>query len=414
MQFEKSGLRLLLAGIQAQTLQRFLIRAEEKTNQPRLFIVDESSLVSTNQYRELLKRLGPQEKIIEVGDIHQHSSIESARIFDEQQRAGMRTAHLNKIVRQTTPEMVAVVEKLRDGKAAEAIRDLTAQNRVSVVEKRTPRMNLIAERFAAQPEGTIVIDPSNESRWELNGLIREKLQGLGKLGADAAVVRTLVARQDINQESRKLAASYEEGAVVQFQGASKTLGVAAKEYVTVIARDTQGNTVTAETEKGRRFKYDPKRNYGVQVYETRALTFAEGESIVFRKALNQHGIATGDRAIINTLDKIGNAELSLEEKGRKLQINLRNLPHIDHSYVSTSYSIQGATAERVLIHAETSAKGARQLLTAEMGYVGVSRSRTSVEVVTNDPMQLGKMLSNNEVKRTALSPKQVAGYGVAL
>ncbi len=405
---------LQAAGIQAQTLQRFLIRAEEKTDQPRLFIVDESSLVSTKQYRELLKRLGPREKIIEVGDIHQHSSIETARIFDEQQKGGMRTAHLDKIVRQVSPEMVAVVEKLRDGKAAEAIQDLTAQNRVSVVEKRTPRMNLIAEQFAAQPEGTIVIDPSNESRRELNGLIREKLQGLGKLKPDFAVVRTLVARQDINKESRKLSASYGEGTVVQFQRANKALGVAVREYVTVITRDTQKNTVTAETEKGRRFTFNPKQHYGVEIYETRALNLAEGESIIFRKALNEHGIATGDRATIQKLDRVGNVELVLEEKGRKLQINLRHLPHLDFAYASTSYSAQGATAERVLIHADTSAKGARQLLTKEMGYVGVSRSRTSVEIVTNDPEQLGKLLSRNEVKRTALSPKQAAGYGVAL
>jgi len=317
-------------------------------------------------------------------------------------------------VRQSTPEMVAVVEKLRDGKAVEAIQDLTVQGRVSVVEKRTPRMNLIAERFAASPEGTIVIDPSNESRRELNGLIREKLQGLGKLRPDAAVVRTLVARQDINRESRKLAASYEEGAVVQFQSASKALGVASKEYVTVITRDTQKNTVTAETAKGRRFTFNPKQHYGVEIYETRALKLAEGESIVFRKALNEHGIATGDRATIQKLDRVGNVELVLEEKGRKLQINLRHLPHLDYSYATTSYSIQGATAERVLIHADTGARGARQLLTAEMGYVGVSRSRTTVEVVTNDPEQLAKLLSRNEVKRTALSPQQVLGYGIAV
>ena len=91
---------LAQAGIPAQTLQRFLLKSSSpKKNQkvaPRLLIVDESSLVSTKQFRDLLKRLGPQDRVIGVGDIRQHESVEAARIFHEQQLGGMRTETLNK------------------------------------------------------------------------------------------------------------------------------------------------------------------------------------------------------------------------------------------------------------------------------------------------------------------------------
>ena len=124
------------AGIQAQTLQRFLMRNEPAPNRPRLFIVDESSLVSTKQYQAFLSRMGPQDRVLEVGDTRQHQSVEAARIFEEQQKAGMRTEHLTHVVRQKNPEILGVVNSLQEGKAAAAMKALDAQGRVDVIEKR--------------------------------------------------------------------------------------------------------------------------------------------------------------------------------------------------------------------------------------------------------------------------------------
>ncbi len=39
--------------------------------------------------------------------------------------------------------------------------------------------------------------------------------------------------------------------------------------------------------------------------------------------------------------------------GRDLQIDPQRHPHLDHGYAVTSYSGQGQTADRVLIHADT-------------------------------------------------------------
>ena len=126
--------------------------------------------------------MGPCDRVLEVGDVRQHESVEAARIFAEQQHAGMRTEHLTHVVRQKNPEILAVVNSLQEGKASAAVKALETQGRVDVIEKRKERLDRIAIDYVANPAGTLVISPDNESRRELNDLIREKLQVAGSLG----------------------------------------------------------------------------------------------------------------------------------------------------------------------------------------------------------------------------------------
>ena len=47
-------------------------------DQKRLYFVDESSLTSTNQMKEFLNRLTPQDRVVLVGDVRQHQAVEAA------------------------------------------------------------------------------------------------------------------------------------------------------------------------------------------------------------------------------------------------------------------------------------------------------------------------------------------------
>ena len=408
---------LAAAGIPAETLQRFLLKSSSPKKNvsegiaPRLLIVDESSLVSTKQFRDLLKRLGPQDRVIEVGDIRQHESVEAARIFHEQQLSGMRTETLTKIVRQQSPEMVSVVELLQQGRASSAIRMMGVQGKVDVIERRKERLLRIASAYAESPQGTLVISPDNASRKELNTLIREELRARGDLGPNVARVAILTARQDLTKEDRRLAASYDPGGVVQFHAASKALGVQANDRATILSRNTQENTVTVQTPK-RTVTYNPKDHFGVEIFEPELRDMAQGDQIVFRKGWKDKAIVTGDRAMVESIDVKGNVKVSLDERGRTVVFNLREMPHLDYAYASTSYSAQGATADRVLVHFETSGKGAKQLLTAAMAYVSLSRPRNEMRAFTDDLVRLERMLEQGEEKKTALAPKQVSAYSL--
>ena len=115
------------AGISAGTLQGFLARGDSAgppLDQKRLYFVDESSLTSTNQMKEFLNRLTPQDRVILVGDVRQHQAVEAGRPFEQLQDAGMSTAKLDQIVRQKDPELKTAVEYLARGDVSEGITGL--------------------------------------------------------------------------------------------------------------------------------------------------------------------------------------------------------------------------------------------------------------------------------------------------
>jgi hypothetical protein len=59
-----------------------------------------------------LERLGPEDRLLLVGDVRQHEAVEAGRPDHQLQEAGIQTAHLDKIVRQRDLELKAIVEQL--------------------------------------------------------------------------------------------------------------------------------------------------------------------------------------------------------------------------------------------------------------------------------------------------------------
>ena len=79
------------------------------------------------------------------------------------------TARLDEIVRQKDPALKEAVEQLARGEVREAIDRLDGQGRVHEIADRARALAEIAREYAAQPEGTLVVSPDNQSRRELNG-----------------------------------------------------------------------------------------------------------------------------------------------------------------------------------------------------------------------------------------------------
>ena len=93
------------------------------------------------------------------------------------------------------------------------------------------------------------------------------------------------------------------------------------------------------------------------------------------------------------------------ENGRSMDFDPQRFPHLDHGYAVTSYSSQGQTAERVLIHVDTGL-GARDLLNNRMAYVSVSRGQWDAQIFTNDKDKLSQVLSHDVSHQSAYKPEQ--------
>jgi ATP-dependent exoDNAse (exonuclease V) alpha subunit len=168
-----------------------------RLRQPRLYILDESSLTSTKQMNEFLHRLNENDRVLLVGDTRQHEAVEAGRPYQQLQEAGVQTARLDEIVRQKDPALKEVVEQLSRGQVREAIQNLDGQGRVHEIADRDERLWKIATEYAKQPDGTLVVSPDNQSRKEINQIIRRELQARGHVDRSDQKLRVLVARQEI-------------------------------------------------------------------------------------------------------------------------------------------------------------------------------------------------------------------------
>jgi conjugative relaxase-like TrwC/TraI family protein len=388
------------AGIQSSTLQGYLARSRRDDANRHLYIVDESSLASTRQVNEFLRRLEAQDRVIFVGDTRQHQGVEAGRPFKQLQEAGMQTAHLDEIIRQKDPALKQAVEQLAHGQVREAIENLTRQGRVHEFASREERLEAIAKAYAERPDSTLVVSPDNRSRQEINERIHLELQSNGRVEEQEHRVTVLVPRQEMTGADRQWAAQYEPGDIVRYTRGSQAVGVKSGEYVRVTGVDREQNLLTVERVNGQHLTYDPRRLHGVSVYREAERDFSAGDRVQFTAPYREEHIANRQLGTVQQIGAEGNLQVQLDS-GHEVQFNIREHPHVDYGYAVTSHSSQGATADRVLVHVDTE-QAHEQLINSRLAYVAVSRGRYDAQIYTNDAGKLGEELSREVSKQSAL------------
>jgi conjugative relaxase-like TrwC/TraI family protein len=413
----RAARQLKEAGIDAGTLQAFLARTTnpEAEDRKHLYLVDESSLASTNQVREFLSRLGADNRVLLIGDIRQHQGVEAGRPFEQLQEAGMRTARLDEIVRQQDPALKSTVELLATGHVSAALESLQQQGRVKEIPNAEDRVRAIAKSYVESPQNTLIISPDNASRRELNVAVREDLKLIGMLASEDHTLCVLVQRQDMTGAERSWANHYEVNDVIRYTRGSKAIGIGAGAYASVVAIDPATNLLRVEKANRELATYDPRRLSGVSVYQEIDREFSVGERIQFTAPDKSLGVANRDLAVIESIHPDGRVIAVLSDN-RRIEFNAREHPHFDHGYAVTSHSSQGLTAERVVVHAETSVHP--DLLNSRFAYVSVSRASHDVLVFTDDVAKLGPQLGADVSKTSALEinhPSSIAqGIGLGL
>ena len=408
----RAAQKLAEAGIETTTLQRHLARGEQPdSGDRRLYILDESSLASTRQMHAFATRLHPSERVLLVGDTRQHEAVEAGRPFAQLQEAGMKTVRLDEIVRQRDPALKEVVEQLARGEVQAGVASLERQGRVIEMPARTDRIAGIAREYVKAPGATLVISPDNRSRTEINERIHAELQAQGKVSDLEHKVITLIARQDMTGADRSWAQKYQVNDVLRYSRTSNETGIKKGEYTRVTSIDARSNVLTVLRVDGSERTYDPRRHTGVSVYRDEQRAFSVGDRVQFTAPNQDLKIANRELGTITSIDESGRMAIRLES-GRDLQIDPQRHPHLDHGYAVTSYSGQGQTADRVLIHVDTDFP-AKDLINNRMAYVAVSRGACDAQIFTNDRSRLAEALSRDvshesahKVEKTVSSVQQ--------
>jgi ATP-dependent exoDNAse (exonuclease V) alpha subunit len=406
----RAAQKLAEAGIETSTLQRQLARGEQPdSGERKLYVLDESSLASTRQMHEFIVRLHPNDRVLLVGDTRQHEAVEAGRPFAQLQEAGMRTVSLDEIVRQRDPELKQVVEQFARGEIQAGVASLERQGRVIEIPARTDRIAALAREYARAPDGTLVVSPDNRSRTEINQRIHAELQACGIVSHNEYKAATLVARQEMTGADRSWAQKYQVNDVLRYSRSSNETGMKKGDYTRVKSVDARNNQLTVLRADGSERTYDPRRHAGVSVYRDEQRVFSVGDRVQFTAPNSDLKIANRELGTIKDIDENGRMAIRLDS-GRALRVAPQRHPHLDHGYAVTSYSGQGQTAERVLIHVDTGLP-AKDLINNRMAYVAVSRGAHDAQIFTNDRSRLAAVLSRDVSHESAHKPEKTISPG---
>lgn len=396
------------AGIRANTLQSFLVRAKDKTAadpvERHLYMLDESSLASTKQMRAFLDKVKPQDRVLVIGDTGQHQGVDAGRPFEQMQDAGMRTSRLDQIMRQKDPGLLRAVEHLAKKETEIGVKMLADQGRIVQIADPIERIQAIAKDYAARPDNTIIVSPDNRSRQEINQAVRVELQTNGTLAKEGQTLNTLAHRSDMTGADREWAARYHAGDVLKYTTGSKAEGLQRGSYATVLSTNAKDNTVTVQRADGQSVTYDPKRLKGVNAYAETSREFATGERVQFTTTDKTLGVSNRD---LGTVTKIEPNQITIRMDGkeeRSVSFDPTKMRHLDHGYAVTSHSSQGLTERKVIANIDTEA--ARALINTRLGYVAFSRPSDDLRIYTNDAESLGKRLATDISKTAAVDFRQ--------
>ncbi|MEG9437837.1 relaxase domain-containing protein [Edaphobacter sp. HDX4] len=399
------------AGISADTLQSFLVRARQPNPDRHLYMVDESSLASTKQVRDFLTKLESSDRVLLIGDTRQHQGIEAGKPFEQLVHAGMNTTQLDQIVRQKdAPELLKAVEHLSRGEIAEGVALLEQQGRVTEIADPQQRIAAIARSYAASPDNTIIVSPDNASRRQINQAVRFELQALGSVASEDHAIPVLAPGSDMTGADRTWAARYSVGDVLYYPRGSNDIGIKRQSYTKIIGIQPKNNLLSVQKEDGATVSYNPARLYGVNVYRELEREFAIGDRLQFNAPNRELGVANRDLGTVQRIDKDGHLSVKMDN-GKAVRFDANQMRHFDHGYAVTSHSSQGLTADRVLVNIDSHVHP--DLIDGRFAYVSVSRAAYDAQLFTDSAASLASNLSHAVTKSTALSVETSAiGLGM--
>ena len=409
--------------LRGDTVARHLLAPEAKTaGKDGVWIVDEASMLSAHDMAKLMTRADRAgARLVLVGDVKQLGSVGAGAAFAQLQQAGMATAKLAEVVRQTNADTREAVIASIEGHAGKAIAALE-RGGGKVLERATPeeRLGAMARHYLAlSPEErarTLVIEPSREGRDRLTGMIRAKLTKRGELSANAVRFDALEAKGLSRAEAHE-AASYAIGDVVRFSRDFAAKGVRRGESFAIAAIDPERGRIALEGEDGRSLDWHP-RHWGAgkaEVFEPKPMELRTGDRVQFTRNDREAGRVNGLGGTVTCIDAVRGLAAVRLAKGREQKLDLSDPrdAHLRHAYVQTAHAAQGQTAERVLIHADSRSAN---LVDQKMLYVALSRARAEAVVVTDDKDRLVRAIyeraGEKQTATTASTPE--AGKSKAL
>ncbi len=402
----------------AETVERLLIDPEmQKQVRGQVIWVDEAGLLSVRDMKRLFDVARAQNaRIVLSGDTNQHNGVQrgdALRILEN--NAGIRTASLSEIRRQTDAGYRQAVKAISEGDAIDKDGITGVERGLSIldgmgaiVETAGPeRYRQIAADYAdiaaqrkanGELKTSLVVAPTHAEIRHVTDAIRETLKSQGKLGAREREF-TALRPCNLTEAERTDATNYLSGEVIQFHQNAK--GFKRGERVTVTSADTAGVHVTRSDGGGAVLPFAEAKKF--QVYRPETLGLARGDKL----RITMNGFVPETRAGLRK-DKVrlNNGEIyEVDGFTPKGDIRLTNgcvLPSnyggLSYGYATTSHASQGKTVDIPLV-----ALGSESFPAAnrEQLYVSLSRGREAVRLYTDDKAAMMEAVQGSAARLSA-------------
>ena len=359
-----------------------------------VWIVDEASLLSARDMAALLGLAADSKaRVVLVGDVKQLGSVGAGAAFAQLQSAGMATARLDNVVRQTNSATREAVLASIEGDARKALDALDrGGGKIIAHGSQGERFTAMAKAYAAldasERARTLVIEPSRDGRDALTADIRRELATAGVLSGPAVNMESLVAKNLSRIEARD-PASYAPGDTVRFLRDYADKGVVRGAAYRVERIDGDKAAISLKSADGSAVDWR-LRQWGagkVEVFEPKPMELQAGDRVQFTRNDREAGRINGLRGTVTGIDPERQQATVALANGREQRLDLADPrdAHLRHAYVQTAHAAQGQTTERVLIHADSRSTN---LVDQKMLYVALSRAKSEAIVVTDDKARL--------------------------
>ncbi len=382
----------------AQTLARYFVDEKIRTKGSTL-IIDEAGLMSVEDMHTLFTLAKENDnRIILVGDVSQHSSVmrgDAFRIL--QQEAGLNPVGLAEIRRQKG-DYKRAVKIISEGKLEKGFDKLDDMGKIHEEKDDAKRYKKLANRytdvFQKKNVSALTVAPSRAEGKLANDAIREELKSRGLVKDEDKTINRF-ANLYLTEAERGERFSYEAGQIIRFQKNAK--GEHGRIYksseFTVSKVDKKEVWITDDA--GLEQRLDLSQAEKFQIYEERKIALAKGDHIRItegHKSLEGKRLNNGAIYEVKNIDDTGNIVLKNDwvidsSKG-----------NFDHGYVATSISSQGKTIDHIFLAQGSDYAGAAS---TEQFYVSVSRGKKSVEIFTDDKIEIRNQIQHSNQDKSA-------------
>ncbi len=375
--------------------KRFARMLDAKT----IVLIDEAGVIPGRQMRKLMQTIEKHgARAVMLGDTAQTKAIEATPAFQQLQAAGLATAGMNEIVRQSNEKLRAAVTLAAKGKAEES---LGLIDKVHTIEDSDKRYETIATRYSSLPEdernATLILTGTNLSRNAINDAVHSQL-GLDGKGH----MYTLLTRRDSTQAERRYARYYSVGDIIQPERDYRS-GLKRGKLYRIIGRTGTNQLEVKSLDSEETIRISPGMARKLSVYQPVRAELSSGDIVRITRNDTDLDIANGDRAQVM---QVSPHAVTLKIGERELTFAADAPLHMDRAYATTAHSAQGLTSEKVIINLETKSRTTKR----DIYYVDISRARSDAVIYTDSLKELPKSVQRREEKTIALDVVQPNSY----